>query len=248
MTGRLLAWDGCVNVRDLGGLPTSDGGTTRFREIVRADSLRRLSHDGWRSAVTHGVRTVLDLRFDEERRSDPPVPHGVAVVPLSLFGRLDAPHNDDLDALVRDAPDAETATGALYAAALDAVRAPIADAFAAVANAPTGAVAIHCVVGKDRTGIVTALVLLAAGVTEEAIADDYALTEGRVGPLVDEWIARARNPEERLFRERISIAPRSAMVMMLDALRTQHGGVGPYLAASGIDGAEVRAIRTRLRG
>ncbi|MSO57869.1 MAG: tyrosine-protein phosphatase [Thermoleophilia bacterium] len=246
MTARALAWDGCLNVRDLGGLPTTDGRVTRFGRVVRADNLRRLTADGWRSAVAHGVRTVLDLRFAEECCDDAPVPDGVGVVPISLYGQIDAPYNDELDALVRDAATTEAANGALYAASLGTVRDPIAQAFAAVGDAPEGAVAIHCVVGKDRTGIVTAFVLLAAGVTEAAVADDYALTEGRVGPIVDDWIARARTPEDRRFRERLSTAPRVAMETMLRTLRVEYGGVEAYLRGAGLDDTTFKRTRDRL--
>src|SRR5262249_47969420 len=67
MIGRHLDWAGCVNVRDLGGLPTSDGRTTRWRAVVRADNLDRLTPQGWAALDAYGVRTVVDLREDEER-------------------------------------------------------------------------------------------------------------------------------------------------------------------------------------
>jgi hypothetical protein len=69
---RDLIWDGCLNVRDLGGLPTRDGGETRFGAIVRADSVRQLSDEGWQALVDHGIRTVIDLRGDHELAEDPP--------------------------------------------------------------------------------------------------------------------------------------------------------------------------------
>ncbi len=246
MKQRHLQWDGCCNVRDLGGLPTTTGATTRFGRVVRADNLRQLTAPGWHAALAHGIRTVVDLRFDEERRGDQPVPEPIDVVPLSLFGSLDAPHNEEIDAIVRHADDPASANAGMYAVALDSVRDPIARACAAVADAPAGGVAIHCWVGKDRTGIVTAFLLLVAGVTESAIADDYALTEGRVGPVVDSWVAKASDPRERRFRDHMSRAPRAAMETMLTVVRTEHGGAEAYLRASGLGDSEISRMRSRL--
>src|SRR5919199_3968254 len=69
---RELSWEGCLNVRDLGGHPTSDGGVTAYGAVVRADSLRSLTEAGWRAAVAYGIRTVVDLRGDHERADDVP--------------------------------------------------------------------------------------------------------------------------------------------------------------------------------
>jgi protein-tyrosine phosphatase len=67
---RHLDWDGCFNVRDLGGLPTTDGRMTRWGAMVRADALDGLSDAGWRALTEHGVRTVIDLRNDDELGED----------------------------------------------------------------------------------------------------------------------------------------------------------------------------------
>ena len=69
---RDLVWDGLLNVRDLGGHPTEDGGETKFDSVVRADSVRQLSEDGWRALVDYGMKTVVDLRTNEELEADPP--------------------------------------------------------------------------------------------------------------------------------------------------------------------------------
>ena len=82
---RDLVWDGCLNVRELGGLPTGDGGETRFGAVVRADSVRQLSDDGWQALVDHGIRTVVDLRGHDERAEDPPAELPVEVVHVPFF-------------------------------------------------------------------------------------------------------------------------------------------------------------------
>ncbi|MEP6892607.1 MAG: tyrosine-protein phosphatase, partial [Gaiellaceae bacterium] len=84
---RQLSWDGCHNVRDLGGLPIAAGGETRLGAVVRADSLRRLSVSGWTNALDYGVRRIVNLRFAEECARDPNADVPVDVVHVSLFGR-----------------------------------------------------------------------------------------------------------------------------------------------------------------
>jgi len=84
LRSRELAWEGCLNVRDLGGLPTQDGAETRYGRVVRADSVRQLSEAGWKAVADYGVRTVVDLRGDYELRDDPPaeLPLDVVHVPF----------------------------------------------------------------------------------------------------------------------------------------------------------------------
>lgn len=246
LNGRQLAWDGCLNTRDLGGLPLRAGGTTRFGQIIRSDNIRHLSENGWAQLASHGVRTVIDLRFEEERSDDPPPPHGIEVVGISLFGAHDPGEAARVDALLRQARDAAEATGVLYADTLWSRRSCVAASVTAVARAAEGALVVHCFVGKDRTGIVSALLLDLAGVEHEAIVADYALTEGRVGPLVDAWIAEADDPHERAYRERISGAPREAMQSMLRMLRSRYGDARGYLLEAGLAEADLERIRDRL--
>ena len=88
--GRHLAWDGCFNVRDLGGLPTRDGHTTRRGAVVRADALPDLTAAGWAALRAHGVRTVIDLRNQDERGPDrAPRPDDITTVHLPLDGSED---------------------------------------------------------------------------------------------------------------------------------------------------------------
>src|SRR5919204_1655163 len=77
---RDLVWEGLLNVRDLGGHSTEDGGETRFGSVVRADSVRRLSNDGWAALVDYGVKTIVDLRANEELEADPPAELPVEVL------------------------------------------------------------------------------------------------------------------------------------------------------------------------
>lgn len=246
MSGRELAWEGCVNVRDLGGLPTGDGGTTRFGAVVRADNVRRLTPTGWEQLFAYGIRTVVDLRFEEERSDDPSSTPPVTVVPVSLFGVHDHEEAARVDALTRAAPSAAGATTLLYLDVLESCRASIGRAVRAVADAPEGGVVVHCFVGKDRTGIVAALVLRVAGVPEEIVAEDYAISGLRVAPLVDEWIEDAWDEHERAFRTRICAAPVAGMLGALQGLRERYGDAAGYLRSTGLGDEVIGRLRARL--
>jgi protein-tyrosine phosphatase len=107
-------------------------------------------------------------------------------------------------------------------------------------------VVVHCYVGKDRTGVVSALLLRLAGVTADAVAADYALSAGRVGPLVSGWIEEADDDVERDFRRRISGAPREGMAQTLAGFEERWGGAESYLRTAGLSNRDLVRIRDRL--
>src|SRR6185503_13533866 len=85
MADRQLDWDGCFNVRDLGGLPTTDGRVTRRGAVVRSDNVNRLTAVGWSQLQAYGVRTIIDLRDADERGPDAaPRPVDLTTVELPL--------------------------------------------------------------------------------------------------------------------------------------------------------------------
>jgi protein-tyrosine phosphatase len=245
---RVLTWDGCLNVRDLGGLPTVDGGSTRFGAVVRADSIRRLSDSGWEALVEYGVRRIVDLRFDSELAADPPRELPLEVVHSSVLPEADSDDWAEIDAIGDAAPDATTAHKNVYLEFLERFPQAFARAIEAVAHAPEGPVVIHCVSGKDRTGLVAALLLRLANVSIGEVAADYALSAERLTSFSSRWIEEASSEEERLRRERISETPAAAMVGVLEELEARHGGVRGYLSAAGMGKEVSELIRRRLQG
>jgi len=87
---RALHWDGCANVRDLGGIPLEQGGETRRGVLTRADNIRRLTEAGWGAVAGHGVTRIVDLRLPEERAADPPRELEIEVIHVSLVGGVEA--------------------------------------------------------------------------------------------------------------------------------------------------------------
>jgi protein tyrosine/serine phosphatase len=243
---RDLVWDGLLNVRDLGGHPTEDGGETRWGSIVRADSVRQLTDAGWRALVDYGVRTVVDLRTERELEADPPAELPVEVVHVPFLEDDEAVFAE-ADAASASAPDVATATRDVYLIFLERFHENVVAAFKAVANAPEGAVVVHCMGGKDRTGLLTAFLLRLAGVPIDEVAGDYALSEERLRPRHESWFAAATDPEELARLQRIASTPAESMLGVLEELERRYGGVAAYLRAGGATDEELEQARARLR-
>jgi protein-tyrosine phosphatase len=248
---RDLVWDGCLNVRELGGLPTAEGEETRRGSIVRADSVHQLSEAGWRALVDHGVRTVIDLRGDHEREEDPPaeLPVEVVHVPFMVASEADWEEiAEEIEAASAAAPDVPTSTRDVYLIFLERFKDNVAAAVRAVAHAPQGGVVIHCVGGKDRTGLLAAFLLHLAGVPADEIAADYALSEQRLLPRHEAWFEAAESEEELERLQRIAQTPADSMTGVFAELERRYGSVEGYLRDAGVGEQELELARARLRG
>lgn len=243
---RTLTWDGCANVRDLGGLPIEGGGETRRGAVIRGDNVRRLSDAGWEALLGHGIRTVLDLRWQEELAEDAPRDLPVEVVHVSLFGEQDGAYYDELAKRLERFADRADRTRESYLEFLERYRGNVAQAVGVVARAE-GAVLVHCAAGKDRTGLVSALLLRLAGVGIEQVADDYAESDANLGALTEAWRAEAPDEEERAKRQELYGTPRRAMVGVLEELDRRYGGVREYLRAGGATDDDIDRAAARLR-
>ena len=243
---RALAWDGCYNVRDLGGLETVAGGRTRHGAVVRADNVRRLTEAGWRAALDYGIRRVVDLRFAGESPGEDDAHADVEVIAISLFGRHDPDAAKAFDELLLTTDDIDAAFASGYIRTLERAPQRVAEAVAAVADAnEEHGVLIHCFAGKDRTGIVTALLLSVADVLDEAIAADYAASHANLGGVFDPWVARARDDEERETRLRSALSPAATMEAVLSWL-DEAGGSRAYLGDAGLTDDQIGRLERRL--
>jgi protein-tyrosine phosphatase len=245
LRSRDLVWDGVLNVRDLGGHPTADGGETLFGRIVRADNIRRLSDEGWAALADYGIRTVVDLRTEEELAADPP-----AEVPVEV---VHAPFMVDSPEVFEEARRASSrhtdlmlATRDVYLVFLWHFHHLVANVIRTVAEAPDGGVVVHCAGGKDRTGLTVALLLRLAGVGLDEIDADYALSEQRLRPRHERWLAEAADDEAREQVRRISATPAGTMRAVLEELERRHGSVEAYLRAGGAPDHIGDRVRARL--
>lgn len=247
---RELVWEGVLNARDLGGHRTEDGAQTRYGSIVRADSVRRLTDDGWAALLDYGIRTVVDLRGDHEMDDDAPAHLNVEVVHVPFMEANDREFEEiqkEVEAASEAAPDVATSTRNVYLIFLEHFKENVAAGIRAVAEAPAGGVVVHCAGGKDRTGLLTAFLLHLAGVDVEEIAADYALSEERLKPRHEEWFAKAETEAELERLRRIAQTPAKSIVGVFEELGSRYGSIEGYLRSGGLSDEDLARARARLR-
>ena len=240
---RHLCWPACYNTRDLGGLPTVHGGQTRWQAVVRSDILGRLTLQGQQALLDYGVRTIIDLRGPHELQKEASAftsPNGKTNEPVYLNVPLSKYHPHVTELINQAATQTE-----IYCIVLDYYPDAVAEVMRAIVNAQPGGVVIHCHGGKDRTGIVVALLLSLVGVPAETIAADYAESQKRLWPLYEQWVAEAGGEDKVGFWLKPTTTP-DMMLTMLAHIEAKYGGVQRYLAAADISPAEMDALKRRL--
>ncbi|CAM4169668.1 tyrosine-protein phosphatase [Kibdelosporangium persicum] len=175
MEGRNLAWPGCFNVRDLGGLATTDGNRTRMKAVVRADAPDKLTEQGWAALRAYGIRTIVDLRNPAERDKMPDLDDiDVVNVPMDPV--------DDVE-FWTEWGNGLHGTALYFQPYLERCPHLPWAVLRAVTHARPGGVLINCAAGRDRTGLVALLLLALAGVPGEVIADDYEASFPRLSVM-----------------------------------------------------------------
>jgi protein-tyrosine phosphatase len=243
---RRVPFEGASNFRDLGGYRTATG-RLRWGLVFRADSLHGLTADDLELYEQLGLRTVFDLRSDVEREERP------NPMPSSAFTVISRSPDEQGVTVPTDtwttAVDGEQILHELYVRLIEHAAGRIGELFTELAT-PDGLPAVfHCHAGKDRTGIVAALLLELAGVDREVVLDDYELTsrfrlrahqEGTYRRLLDSGIS----PEAAAG---VLAAPRWALAKALEELDRRFGGIEPYLTGpAGMSKADIEALRARL--
>jgi protein-tyrosine phosphatase len=255
-----MAWidlDGAVNVRDVGGLPTEDGGKTRAGRLLRGDNLQDLSPaDITRLTGGIGLTTVVDLRSTAELRAEGPAPldavPGVRHVHCPVLPEQGTATDVVADVLLtRDDADrsrypADPRAGH-YLGYLEDRPEQVVAAVRAVATAP-GAALVHCAAGKDRTGVVVALALSAVGVRPDAVAADYAATGERLELLLDRLRRSPTYVRDVNSKPAGSHQPQaSTMAAFLDQLTARYGGAIAWLAGHGFGADDLGRLLAKLR-
>ena len=285
-----VAWidlDGAVNVRDLGGLATDDGGLTAPGRLLRGDNLQDLSPADVRRLVDDiGLTTVIDLRSPQEVAAEGPGPLTRIQSVRHLYHSLLPELGQATDAAADPPGDADdagpdggngagpraTASPASVAARALAIRQrdvalalspddvrvgyydgyledrpdQVVAALRGIAHSP-GAALVHCAAGKDRTGVVVALALTAAGVRREAVVADYAATAERMHAVLDRLRASPTYADDTNSRPAEEHMPYpQTMARFLDLLNSRYGGALAWLDGQGFGPADVSALRARL--
>ena len=251
---RVVRWEGFHNARDLGGLPTVTGALTRYGRLIRSADTRFITAAGWEAARAAGVRVVIDLRNADEVEPGSlptatlgagtfavPAAQAAAVRPADIQSML-IPLDDieDLDLWRRLNREGLNGTPLYYRPFLDAKPERIAAVLTAIARVP-GGVIFHCGAGRDRTGLISLLLLSLAGVTPEAIAADYELTLGQLAPL---YADLGLEPDEWDVGEYLRSRGTTVSETIIGLVRGLD--VADYLAVAGVSDTDIGALRRRL--
>lgn len=248
---RRLEFEGLDNVRDAGGLPLRAGGRTRFGQVLRSANLRHVTDADVAHLVdVFGLRLVIDLRTAREIDRDGPTAvadAGVETVALSFIP-------EDGEALPEtgrgDPVDTDPLLRSYLGYLVDRTE-NVVEAVRLLGHPDAGPTLVHCAAGKDRTGVLLALVLDAVGVEREAVIADYALSAQYVEAMFRRWTtAFGREMPDDLTPH----LPRAEVIAtVLARLDEEHGrggrdGAVGWLRRNGLDDASLERLRARLTG
>jgi protein tyrosine/serine phosphatase len=242
----LASWvelEGCFNFRDLGGYATADGRHLRTGRVFRSDGLQSLSPgDLDHLCGTLGLGLVIDLRssVEVEAHGCGTIAERTAIVSVPLFEQTQESAAGEM------ARAMTTSMGDLYFVMLAAAAAPIARVVRLLSEAETPAV-FHCAAGKDRTGVISALLLALLGVPDETIVADYAFSRRNLDAI------NARLGASDTYRRWMDELPEgawdadpTAMERFLARVRAEHGSFAGWAEQAGLDADVHERLRARL--
>ncbi len=233
---RRLKFAGTYNFRDVGGYPARNGGTTRWRTLFRSDSPHRLSEADRASLIECGLRSAIDLRQAEELAEAPNVFAASAQVTYRHLPLL----ND-----TPSMPEVLPTLVEIYRSILDHRSEQVGAALAALATPGALPAVVNCTAGKDRTGLIVALVLGLAGVPEETIVTDYALSGTCLaGVYLEE--ARRRAEAQGFSYDLLVLCDPGFIRTTLAHLKKRYGGIEAYVRTTGLGDAEIDQLRRAM--
>lgn len=236
----LLPIPGAYNVRELGGMRTKDGRTIHTHRLIRSDALDRLSPEDVDLLAEYPIQAVIDLRSSIEAQMEP---DAVVHDPRFTYYNISLLHIDsDFNGnnLILDTQ--KTSLGHLYVWMSENSKADFAEVYRTILREAPKTVLFHCAHGKDRTGLIAALLYLLCGVDRKDIIDNYSISYTYVRELVAPLIAKVPPEAAHVYR-----SDASNMEMFLAHLDQHYqGDARVYLRSTGLSDAEIDALRDLL--
>ena len=234
---RHIQVEGGFNIRDLGGYATADGRVTKSNRLIRAGNLHQLTPAGQDLLLQYGLKTIIDLRHESELRNEPDV-----FAESDSVKYLHLPYASN----TFDAAPHHVSLSELYVESLTVVQDNIRSIISAI-SASEPCILYHCAIGKDRTGMISGLLLSIAGVPVEVIAEDYEETTRHITHLVEKWRQWTldRDGDMKNF-ERDIASDGAIMLATLEGVEATYGGAAEYLRGCGITDVEIGRIKALL--
>jgi protein-tyrosine phosphatase len=244
---RLVQMEQVHNFRDLGGYPTASGATTKWRTLFRADGLHRLRAAADIEIVqTFGLKSVIDLRTKREQQEQGIFPLDDIEVDFHHVSIVDATWSDS-----KETPQIEDPVEFLvwgYRDLLEIGSEKFALAMKILSDQENVPAVFHCAAGKDRTGVLAALILSTVGVSDDIICADYGLTQRSIEKTIS-W-AKLHYPEMATRWTEINpvylAAEPQAMQVILNDLVSAHGSVINYVRSLGVSESEIQSLSALL--
>lgn len=238
--GRRLDLDGAVNARDVGGYAALDRRRVRWRTLLRSGRTDRLTPQAVRAVVGMGVKSVIDLRADHEAAT---FPSALAAVPDVRYRRIPL----FFDTGLLQAGRGPHTLPELYQHMLEQAQPRIADVMRELAMPGALPALITCTAGKDRTGLIAALVLGLLHVPDAVIVEDYALSGEYLAPHLDAFREMGRRAgADPVKHDAMLQAPPEAMLHALKWIRSRYSDVEGFLRVAGLSSSELNRIRAGL--
>lgn len=220
---RILHWDGCTNVRDLGGLMSRDGRKIKWEALVRSDDPAKLTTRGWEALYAHGIRTIISLRTDGVDEEDLVLPENFPDIQSVAVAIEDL---SDKEFMEKWAKTDLWSTPLYYQDAIARWPERHAAVFHVIAGAQEGGVLYHCARGVDRTGIISLMLLSLLKIPQEEVVSDYLLSA---------------DPErDKLLRARGTTAREVILNVLLDL------DMDDYLLGANVNQGELEQLRDRV--
>ncbi len=232
-----LALENIINCRDLGGYPCRDGRVTGFGRFLRCGMPKTPTQDDIVKLMKYGVSTVIDLRGDWESENMP-----------SVFKFLDGVEYHHICLFEINAALSDEYAGSLeksYEVSIERYKQNYAEVLRLIAQAKNGCLMFNCYFGKDRTGILSALLLSIAGASPEDIIADYQVSYTYIVPFIEK--ARA-NHDESMWEtnDENFYSDANNMAALLNYINKNYGSVMGYIKSIGVDDETVEKIRSRF--
>ncbi len=236
---------GAFNFRDIGGYMSVEGKTVRRGVVFRADSLAYLTIQDRKTLKSKNIKRIIDLRDEREVVAAPDVfedDDEITVIHIPLLEDYNSPPLHPETLTTEPVPD----LSALYIRCVETCGARIRSVFELFSRPIDGATVVHCTAGKDRTGVIVALLLDLCGVNRNAILEDYAVSERLLEPNLDTLLGHLEQVIGRPEREEYLMSEKRSMERTLAHIDSVYGSSVRYLHTVGLSNSNAKSIRQLL--